>query len=264
MALGGGLALISHSPKCRRIFLMTSGSSMKLNNLSIRKENDQVRTYFQRLIFKLFVAAVLGVLAMSGVMPGLAEAQTSEFTKRDFSRFTVWVLATELLDAAVVYYLSVAFPQGGFPEDAYEDRLETARFAAAKLNLEIPPFPERTGDSSNDGPRLGIYLIENPVLSSVGAKYPGDHSALFRLAGLLNYLSLMHFFARSPYEDPKSFNIMMTLIRTIERAGQAAELPSQLWEPVVAKVKSRGSEKEIFDVVKESKTNVTRYLEPPE
>jgi len=30
VALGGGLALISHRPKCLRIFLMTSGSSMKL------------------------------------------------------------------------------------------------------------------------------------------------------------------------------------------------------------------------------------------
>jgi hypothetical protein len=211
------------------------------------------------------VIALLGVLAVSCMMPGLATAQTSEFTKIDSSRFIVWVLATKLFDAAVAYYLSLA-TQSVFSEDSYKNDLKTARYAAEMLSIEIPPFSERTGDASKDVPRLGIYFIRNPVLSRVGAKYPQDHSALFRLAGLLNYLSLMHFFNhnRSPYEDLKSLSIMRALIRQIEKEGQTAELPSQLWEPVVAIVKSKGSEKEIIDLVKVSKIKVARYLEPPD
>jgi len=43
VALGGGLALISHSPKCLRIFLMTSGSSMKLKIFVFHEHLGQQR-----------------------------------------------------------------------------------------------------------------------------------------------------------------------------------------------------------------------------
>jgi len=43
VALGGGLALISHSPKCLSIFLMISGYSMKLKRFVFSEHLEQQR-----------------------------------------------------------------------------------------------------------------------------------------------------------------------------------------------------------------------------
>lgn len=161
------------------------------------------------------------------------------------SQAIAWELANKLSTAAILYDLKGA---------ETSDSLTKAKILANEVGAEVPPFPAKSGDKIKDTGAVLGYLLSD-VFKNIGgkvkAKYGQKEASLFEISLKSNVLLLIY------GAGEKEGKTVATVIRN---NAKIAELPENLWMPVVTKIESDGSFSDVKDAILEMQTNVSRYL----
>jgi hypothetical protein len=142
----------------------------------------------------------------------------------------------------------------GASQSAVEGVMGKARDMAQQLDVEIPPLPESTGDTTKDSAAALNYLMKTagePIAKKLKDKYGEDHSALFEMALKSNMLMLLY----SPDD-----NMGRSIAGIIKDRGPKAGLSESLWKPVVDKIEEKASFEEVKEAVSKMHKDVSEYL----
>ena len=188
------------------------------------------------------IALVLAV-AMSLTGRGAASNGAAKPTTKGMA----WMLGSNLSLAALTH-------ERGATEQS-DSLFGKARILADELKVEVPPLPVKTGESSKDGAAVLYYMLNDAgraIASKLKKQYDQFHTDLFELALKSNILLMIY----SPGEE-----LGKSIAGVIKRNGSRANLPEELWKPVVDKIEAEASFEDVKEAVFKMHTDVRRHLE---
>jgi hypothetical protein len=159
-----------------------------------------------------------------------------------------WILGSKLSLAAL------ANDRGIAPEDVPK-WFEEAQAAAAALNVQIIPLPERA-ESQNSEPAskavLGYVLDQEKTISKQLASSVGDQdAAVFQLAMRSNLLLLLN--------SPGS-KAVETISKSVAALGPRTGLPAELWQPLLDTLAQGATPADVRTQVRQMHTDIGRHL----
>lgn len=172
-------------------------------------------------------------------------ADSTSSAKMPPSKAIAWELGNKLSLAAVLYDLKGT---------ETSDSLSKAKVLANEVGAEVPSFPAKTGDKIKDSAAIIAYLL-NDTSKNIGAKinskYGSAEAALFEMSLKSNTLLLIY----GPGDSTGT-----AVAKMIRTNAKTADLPENLWLPLVSKIESKGSFDDVKDAVLEMQSNVGQYL----
>jgi hypothetical protein len=167
------------------------------------------------------------------------------------TRLAAWQLGSRLTLAAL------AHDRGLVPEDAAKWFAE-ARAAAELLGTSVAELPEPAAATEGDGGsrRVHDYLFQQGqrIWRELTDRHGADHAALFEVAVRSNVLLVLYQPA-SPSVD--------ALANSIREAAPKAELPAELWQPLLDTLADQSPPAAVRDAVRRMHADVEQFLRAP-
>jgi hypothetical protein len=167
----------------------------------------------------------------------------------DKSLVQAWTLGNKLSLAAVAQAERA-------PVGTVEGLLGEAQHAARELGAEVPPLPPRTGDRTRDSVACLGYLLKTAgpaITNTLESRHGRRQSLLFQSSLKSNLLHVLY----EPSADDRESQAIAGFLA--DKATEA-ELPRELWSPVVDKVRSRASHQEVKSSVRRMQDSVAAHL----
>lgn len=200
------------------------------------------------LIAGLFIAVQLCVSGCGRFQPsGKAKQAVSPhgIVKAPPTKQIAWVLGSKLSAAALVY-------NAKGPNEFSTDLIQRSKIMADALGTVIPPFPDKTGNTTKDSAAILFYIL-NSAGKSIGNDlrntHGKDHAVLFELAMKSRLLMLLYF----PGSDEG-------IGQVIEDRAKRVGLPEHLWKPVVDSITARASQDDVKRAVGKMHQDIDAYL----
>lgn len=198
----------------------------------------KARLPFMRRLFGFLGIASLLFSILS--MPALADMTDKE------KKALTWLLADQLSLAALLH-------AQGNANDIEQSTLDRTKRVANALEVEIPPFPARSGKSADDTARMIGYLLDEEgwkVAKTLSQKYGTEHELLFEVSSKSNLLLTLY----APGDK-----LGTTIAEVIQTRCSALGLPQELWINVVNAVRTKKSASEVKSAVSKMHTQVSEY-----
>ena len=112
---------------------------------------------------------------------------------------------------------------------------------ARELGLRELSLPERTGRDAEDSAIILGYILQDQegIHYQLSRQYGEEHAQLYQLAAKSMLVAILY--------SPEGGDLLISLIRGIQRAAIASGLPDNLWTPLLDKM----SESSSYSIVKE-------------
>jgi hypothetical protein len=164
------------------------------------------------------------------------------------TRRAAWQLGSKLTLAAL------AHDRGLVPNEVAK-WLAEARSAAEMLGTSIAELPEPAAATEGDGGsrRVHDYLFQQGqrIWRELADRHGGNHASLFEVAVKSNVLLVL-------YEPGSSWGDM--LAGSIREAAPAADLPAELWQPLLDTLAKQAPAAEVRTAVRRMHANIEQYL----
>lgn len=173
------------------------------------------------------------------------DAVPSSSVKAPPGKAVAWNLGNNLGMAAILYDLKGS---------ATSDSLSKAQILAQEVGASVPPFPSKSGDKIKDTASILGWLLNDAfkdVGSAVKTKYGAEEAALFEISLKADVLLLIY----GPGEKEGQ-----TIAKVIRNNAKTANLPENLWMPLVDKIESSASFDDVKSAVLEMQKNVSQHL----
>lgn len=181
----------------------------------------------------------------STVMTNNTKTLSTPSTNAPSGRAVAWELGNKLSMAAILYDLKGV---------ESSDSLSKAKILAQEVGATVPIFPTKTGDKSKDTAAIMAYLLKDvnkDIGGNVKSKYGQEEAGLFEMSLKSNVLLLIY----GPGDSTGK-----TVAKVIRTNAKTANLPENLWMPVVSKIESDASFDEVKDAIMQMQTDVSQHL----
>jgi hypothetical protein len=131
--------------------------------------------------------------------------------------------------------------------------LNEARSAAELLGTSVDELPEADGDDEAGSQGVHDYLFQQGqrIWRDLSDRHGGDHAALFEMAVKSNVLLVLY--------EPESPSVQ-ALSTAIAEAGPKAELPAELWQPLLDALANQLTAAQVRAAVRRLHADVDQYL----
>ncbi len=182
------------------------------------------------------------------VKPVSATVDVTPRTVSPKTRRAVWILGSRLSLAALAH-------DRGLAVNSVPTWLDDAHSACKLLETSVPELPEpaAASDTAPASRQVVDYLLAQGqrIGLDLSRRYGPGQSALFEVALKSNILLLLY--------SPGS-NASNSISAAISRAAPAANLPAELWKPLVDLIDKKSSPADVQAAVRQMHSDVDRYL----
>jgi hypothetical protein len=163
-------------------------------------------------------------------------------------RRMAWLLGSNLSLAALANDRAAA-------ADKVADWFDKSQRLATLLGTSVTDLPARPAADQIDphADKAMEYLFDQgqSIGQHLATQYGDDHAALFELAVKSNILLVLY--------QPEA-PVVKSLTVAIDQAAERANLPSELWQPLIKLLDDNAPAKEVRDAVFQLHADVDRYL----
>ncbi|MEX0613726.1 MAG: hypothetical protein WD738_04670 [Pirellulales bacterium] len=166
------------------------------------------------------------------------------------TRRAAWQLGSKLSLAALAH-------DRGMVPDSVATWFNEARSAAEALGTSVDELPEAAAATATEGEgasrRVHDYLFQQGqrIWRDLTDRHGRDHAALFEMAVKSNVLLVLY----SP-ESPA----VQSISTAVAEAGPRAELPPELWRPLLDTLANKSTATEVRTAVRRLHADVDQYL----